>query len=163
MMCMTFGFEMLARSIPANIIWPCSIYRWRIQSWAAICFYLWRLQCKRWSYHFQRRSYVRLQFWYWSSDSAWFLLTSFVESESLQICNRFFQRDLANTYTLFHPITGMRQNYIIIGGPLLEVVDSWIDSAISSGNDDKCVYAIIRLSTLVYIYGDAKNHKSNTG
>ena len=88
------------------------------------------------------------------------LLTSFVQSEGLQICNRQFQHDLANTYTFFHPTTGMRQIDFIICGSLLEVVDSWTDSAISVGNDHKCVHAIIRPPTPVHGY--AKRHKSNT-
>ena len=51
------------------------------------------------------------------------LLTSFVQSEGLQTSNRLFQRDLANTYTFFHPTTGMRQIDFLICGSLLEVID----------------------------------------
>ena len=55
----------------------------------------------------------------------------------------------------------MRQIDFIICGSLLEVVDSWTDSAISVGNDHKCVHAIIRHPIPVHDY--AKKHKSNTG
>ena len=52
------------------------------------------------------------------------LLASFVQSEGLQISNRMFQHSLDNTYSFFHPTTGMRQIDFIICGSLLEVVDS---------------------------------------
>ena len=89
------------------------------------------------------------------------LLASFVQSEGLQICNRMFQHDLANTYLFFHPTIGMRQIDFVIGGSLLEVIDSWADSATSVGNDHQCVHAIIRPPTPVH--GHVRKHKSNTG
>ena len=54
----------------------------------------------------------------------------------------------------------MRQIYFITCGSLFEVIDSWTDSAISIGNDHKCIHVIIR--PLTPVHGYAKKHKSNT-
>ena len=72
------------------------------------------------------------------------LLTSFAQSEGMQICNRLFQQSLDKTYSFFHPSTGARQIDFILCGSLLDVVDAWTDSCISVGNDHQSVHARIR-------------------
>ena len=72
------------------------------------------------------------------------LLTSFVHSEGMLICNCLFQHRIDNTYLFsLHSIIARRIDFVLCGS-LLDVVDAWTDSCIWVGNNYQLVHARIR-------------------